>query len=550
MRVWAKERGRLAVVGVVVASLLVGTGVWAVAEWMLPYPDRSIDCEVIEVESFEQAAPAAQACGIDVEVLSERTPWQSSWSTATGETRVLVTTVPSRTLIDGEWVDLDPTIVVSDSAGSDLGASSMSRHSAVASMASSQLLAQDEMLEVSAPVFPIELNPGGLAGRGEPLGRIEKDGHQLEVWFPVPLPQPSIEGSRVVYDLGEGVRLFVTVNVSASGFIPVVELASPAALTHFQQLLDSSTSDSGSEREMFSFNMAAEASEGLSFRQEGNSVEVVDSVGDVQFHAMPPIMWDSAAGGTAVAEDGDLEAVDRTVWPAEGDTIAEVGLSYASDVLVLTPDEEMLSDPTTVWPVYIDPQITGKTPTDWVAVRSGGYTNTIRQWGDMTSGPGQGTGYCSTTSSCNVQFKQRLAWEFSGLSFLDDVEPSDINKAWFIVDGVHSAYCTAQTTTLQRSSDVGASNTFSNLTWHETAGTRTEYHRAGCSPTNVGPKSFNALALAQWGATNNQTTLRMGLRVNEASINYWKRFQHDAELEIYYNRPPSAPTQLMYQQAG
>ncbi|MFN4001058.1 hypothetical protein [Microcella sp.] len=510
---------------------------------MLQTSNSAIDCSVTQAQSFEDAAPIASHCKQDVEVLAERTPWHTTWATGDGLTRLDVTAVPSRVQVNGEWVELDPTIQAPSNSDSAPSASGAGTKSPAASMTASSLSNEEGMLEVAAPVFPIELNPGGLQGRGAPLGTIEKDGHDFAIWFPIALPEPSIEGSQLVYDLGEGVRLFVTVNIDATGFIPVIELAEPSSADHLADLLGTSVLP-GASSEGLVIEFATAVSAGLTYRETDNSVEIIDANDEIQFQAAAPAMWDSAAGATVETDNGDIVDVDRTSWPAEGDQVVPIDLSLDGQSLLVEADADMLASSSTVWPVYIDPTISGKGAADWVAVRSGGYTNTLHKWGDMSSGPGQGTGYCSTTSSCNVQFYQRLAWEFTGLSILQSLASSDIQSASFRVNGVHSAYCTAQATTLRRTGDVGSGNTFGGLAWHESGQTRTEYHRSTCSPTNTGFRNFDAKVLAQWGATNNQTALRMGLRVNEGSITYWKRFRHDATFTMVYNRAPVAPTNL------
>ncbi|MBX9472843.1 hypothetical protein [Microcella sp.] len=521
-------------------ALVVGIGVWAVVGWMLPSIEAAIDCSVREVATFEEASPIASHCDVDVEVVSERTPWHSSWATSEGLSRLDMSAMPSQVQVDGDWVDLDPTILPPSSAASQPSASGAGSLMSLASMSTSSLPEPDTMLEVAAPVFPIELNPGGLMGRGEPLGTIFKGGHEFSLWFPVALPEPTIDGSQVVYDLGEGVRLFVTINIDATGFIPVIELASPESAEHLADLVANAPGDSPAAEGLL-LEFPTEASEGLTYREEANSIELLDDSEEVQFVASAPSMWDSSAGSTVEGENGDIVAIDRSSSAADGDKVAPIDLNLSGTSFVLTPDAAMMSSVETVWPVYVDPWISGKSAAEWVAVRSGGYNNTLYKWGDMTSGPGQGTGYCSTVGSCNVQFYQRLSWEFTGLSILPSLATSDIVSAYMRVNGVHSAYCTAQTTTLRRSSDVSSGNTFSGLTWHESAGSRTEYHRSTCSPTNMGWRNFDAKALVQWGVTNDQTALRMGLRVNEASVTYWKRFRHDATLTIEYNRAPLTP---------
>lgn len=502
----------------------------------------AVDCSVREAATFEEASIIATACDVDVEVTSERTPWQTSWSTADGSSRLDVTAMPSKVLVDGEWTELSRSIIDPRTNEQQPEARGSGAPDSTFSMAVAALPDPDPMLEVEAPAYPIELNPGGSDGEGQPLGRIEKDGHDLAIWFPVDLPEPEIEGDRLIYDLGEGVRLFVTVNTNATGFIPVIELSDESALDHLRELLGQAAgTDSIPD---FTIPFPTEASAGLTYELDENELRLIDASEEVQFRATSPTMWDSSAGDTLVNELGEEVAIDRSHWPADGDRVADIGLSLEGTTLVLDPDDDMLVDADTVWPVYIDPPFGARAPVEWIATRSGGYTNTRHNWGDQASGsPGQGTGYCNSLPSCNVVFYQRLTWEFNDLGFISGTLASaDIVSAVFRVNGVHSASCTPQTTWLRHSGPISASTTWSNQVWYGTDGTRTEAHSSSCGGTGFRP--FGATNIIKALADSTSTSIAMGLRVDESGITHWKRFRHDATLEIDYNRAPEAPSGL------
>ncbi len=503
-------------------ALVAGLGVWAIVG-LTPAAKVAIDCSMLQAQTFNAANALSQACHADVEVLADRTPWQTTYATADNAARLKVTTIASRVLVDGTWTDLDPTLLVNKKAG---------------------------VIEVAAPVYPMKLNAGGAAGRGKPLGTITRDGHQLDVWFPLDLPAPKVSGSQAVYSLGAGIRLLVSVNVDATGFLPVVELADAAAAARFTALLDAARAKNGGAGSGIDLGFATRLSDGLSLTiDEENAIHAVDAAGEPQFLATPPIMWDSAGHELPVkASATEVGLTDRSRSPGEGDRIASMGVRLAQNTIVISPDAAMLKDPTTVWPVYIDPSFGTQSPSKWVAVRHGGYTSTLVNWGDISGSMlGQGTGYCSQASSCNVVFYQRLAWQFSGLSGLASLAGSDITAASFNVDGEHSYNCTAQTTTLYRTSDIGsfgAGANWNNLSWLQALGSRAEYHSNSCG--NKGFRGFDALGGAQWAADNNSTVLNLGLAVGESTMTPWKRFRANATLVVDYNRPPDVPTSAQF----
>lgn len=195
-RTFVAQRRVPVIAGAIVLALVASVGTW----WGVTRGDQSkvdaVDCSTLEADDFGSANSLAIACGEAVEVTGERTPWQTSWAGPNGTSTLEASAVPTRTMIDGEWVPVDPALIVADGS-----------------------------ITVAAPVSPMSLNPGGEAGVGQPLGTIEHEGHLLEIWFPLDLPVPIVEGSRVTYGLAPGVRLLVTINVDTTGFIPVVELA-------------------------------------------------------------------------------------------------------------------------------------------------------------------------------------------------------------------------------------------------------------------------------------------------------------------------------------
>jgi hypothetical protein len=509
---------RAATIAVVIVAVVASGGIWWALTPTGTSPATAVDCSTLEAADFGKAGALAVACKGDVEVLSERTPWQRSWATPEGEARLDILTVPDQVEIDGEWVPLDPSLVENP---------------------------KTDTIDVAAAPFPIKLNAGGAAGEGKPLGSIERDGMTFDMWFPLDLPEPKVSGTQAVYDLGEGIRLIVSVNVGATGFVPVVELADAKAAERFADLLDGERADRGGIGAGLDLEFATQTSKGLSLvLDDENAVHAVDEAGATQFLAPPPIMWDSSGQSIPVRKTAtEVGIPDRTRAPGEGDRITSMGVQLAGDTIVVSPDAAMIANPETVWPVYVDPSINAQVAAEWVAVRTGGYTGTLYNWGDISpSMLGQGTGYCTAVASCNVVFKQRLAWEYTGLSLIANMAGTDIISAQFRVNGVHSYNCTARGTYLNHTSTISTSSNWSNISWLSVSGSRTEYHSNSCG--NTGFREFDATAIAVWAANNNQSTLTMGLAVDETNMNSWKRFRHDATLTVTYNRAPNTPTSL------
>ncbi|MCM3657297.1 hypothetical protein M3147_08540 [Agromyces mediolanus] len=480
----------------------------------------AVDCSVAAAATPEAAAALAADCDVDVEITDARTPWASTWATAGGSERLELSAMPSRVERDGEWVDLDRTLVVADGGAT---------------------------IEAAASVYELELSGGDVPAREpRPLGVIEIEGERLEVWFPLPLPAPELEGPTATYRLDDGVRLEVTVNPDATGFTPIVVLDSPAAAARFESALVAARAAAAGAGTGTDVAFRTIVSEGLTLvGSDDGSVQVVDGEGTVVFEAPPSLMWDAAGEpeGTAepTAAEGDpaLATVERGTHPLVGDRVAQMPVGIVGDELVVSPDRAMLTDPATVWPVRIDPSFSGKGAVRWTLVRTGGFSSSIYKWTDPIDG---GNGRCDD-SSCNAVFTARLAWEYDGLDTIRNMSGADIVSAQFTVYGVHSYSCTPSTSELYLANPLTAGTNWGNLGQGTIIASMTNSQRPSCGTD--GWREYDATTAARMLADYEWPTLSMGLKSrDESSMASWKRFGHDAKLAITYNRPPNKATNV------
>ncbi|GLI27908.1 hypothetical protein ARHIZOSPH14_21500 [Agromyces rhizosphaerae] len=169
---WVLGSGRYWLAGALAVLLVAGVAFTATGGFGTGADDAdAVDCSASEAESAADAARVAVACGFEVEVTGERTPWETSWAQPDGLSRLDVSAVPVRVEVDGEWVEPDSSLVVDENGD----------------------------VAVAAPVYPTVLNPGGAAGAGRALGVIEREGMRLEVGFPLDLPIPEVSGTQAVY---------------------------------------------------------------------------------------------------------------------------------------------------------------------------------------------------------------------------------------------------------------------------------------------------------------------------------------------------------------
>lgn len=80
MIAWLMPRWRLVVVSLLVLALIVSLGVWVGFRLTEAMP-AAVSCSTLEAATSSEAGVLARTCGTDVEVVSERSPWQTSWAT-------------------------------------------------------------------------------------------------------------------------------------------------------------------------------------------------------------------------------------------------------------------------------------------------------------------------------------------------------------------------------------------------------------------------------------------------------------------------------------
>ncbi|WP_162907607.1 LamG domain-containing protein [Allorhizocola rhizosphaerae] len=320
----------------------------------------------------ERQAPAAPIAAItdapDAATASEAAKRQRSAvvvNDMTTETRLVaaqpdgaltaeLSVVPKRTARDGRWVDIDTTLV----------------------------RRADGTIGPKATTIDMAFSGGGSK---QPLVALRVAGGHVELSWPGVLPPPVLSGSVVTYpEVLPGVDL--TLRAEAAGYVKhfvvrTAEAARNPALAQLRlgvrsHLLSLATTPSG-------------------------GTEVRDAAGQVILTGPPLLMWDDAKSTT----DG----------PGEGAVVAPVGLSMDKENLYLVPDEKLLKDPKTRFPVVIDPGQHEAGRHHWTKVFKG--KPTARNWdgGGIDGGEGK-VGYCGW-AGCDGIGEVRTYWLYD-TSFL------------------------------------------------------------------------------------------------------------------------------------
>ncbi|QZN84586.1 hypothetical protein [Cellulomonas sp. C5510] len=408
---------------VLVAGLLVAqvTGT-SPASTPSEAPGDSVEvaCESAVVDETT-ASTTAQQCDQRVEVVDARTPWDTLYADPDGTMTWQTSATAVRAELDGEWVDVAPSVVPGDDG-----------------------------LVVAAPVTSMTFSDGSA---DLPLARLARDGHELTFDVPLDLPAPTVDGARITYaDVLPGVDLLLTVSEDATGFSEVLRVESPEAAANPQ--LDE-------------LRFPVEVSDGLDVVASAGGFVAQDPDGLPVFSSPTPRMWDSASsepqpglaslGRAAFRADVPVDPsgldtvdVDPVDGPGAGDVVAQMPVAVDDGAVTIVPDDAMLTAEETVWPVYIDPSVSGSRNL-WTAIRD--------VYGQSWSfDPDEGVGLCDrgVTTTCSTTFKSRLLWTFTGLGAIGSLSSSQITSATFSAVGTHSFDCTPREISLHRVADFNS----------------------------------------------------------------------------------------------
>lgn len=285
----------------------------------------------------------AAASGDRVEVLGERTERETVFANPDGATFTLEKSiVPVRVDTGNGWAKPDATLV----------------------------RREDGSIGPKAAVVDLSFSGGGA---GEGLVTIGQDGQSVSMGWPGSLPEPRLDGERVVYD-----------NV-----LPDVNLILTATVEGFRQVLEVETPQAAALPELKSIEYGLKV-DGLRLREGAvGSVEALDGNGQVVFRSPTAQMWNSAGDDTAAttatgaspqsaglralsgasAEGASAqEATQEPVAPAEegdplagpgaGDKAAVMDVELAQDSLTVVPDSDLIAATEAEdFPLYIDPSV-------------------------------------------------------------------------------------------------------------------------------------------------------------------------------------------------
>ncbi|MEV5310200.1 LamG-like jellyroll fold domain-containing protein [Streptomyces sp. NPDC052610] len=460
--------------------------------------DRLPDAKSAVTEGEAQAK--AGEFGKPVEVLSLRDEHSTTVANPDGTFTVTEYVQPIRTRRNGEWTDIDTTLVKQ----------------------------KNGTYAPKAALSAMSFSGGG----DKTFAEIEKDGHGLSLDWPEKLPKPSIDGPTATYaDVMPGVDLKVTASADGFSHVLVVKNAEAAANPDLTELVLPIETTSVE----------------LETSPEGGLTAISSGAGGEVFEAPRPLMWDSGQKAeTAPTTEPSVPGADdtETSSPPDGAQVADVAVDVAPDSMTLTPDQDLLKGKDTVYPVYIDPVVKTANRTAWTMASSYYPSASFWKFSDH-----EGVGHCPADVSYRCADPSDVKRQFFAIP-TGTFEGKDIIEAEFAVTMVHAYSSTAREVQLSRVNSTGATAINSSTNWSnqpsakETIASKSPTDAAGsCTPTNQNVR-FGVTSTVQKAADNGWDTTTFRLKAgSESDTSYWKRFCGNAHLSVTYNRPPLQPAQ-------
>ncbi|MFJ4481840.1 LamG domain-containing protein [Streptomyces longwoodensis] len=326
-------------------------------------PAVADDFSATPADPLLAAQARAESTGRSVPVDALTTEVSTTEALPDGTFTNTTSALPTRVFKDGEWTPLDATLV-SDGHGG----------------------------------YTPKATPNGatLSGGGDgPLVTLtHADGPSMALTLPFTLPKPHVSGDTAVYpSVLPGVDLSVSVT-DQGGFsdVLVVHDADAAASPQLKKL-----------------TLAADT-HGLSLATaDDHTMTATAADGEPAYTSPQPVMWDS--GTTPTRTDGPAAGTASSVdGPGPGADTEPVAMTATNKAVTLTPDEGMLTDPDTTYPVYIDPYTNpvSSTAGHYTEVYSSSACDNAPQY-DKAQTNGQGAGYQRWGGVCGVGL-ERSYW--------------------------------------------------------------------------------------------------------------------------------------------
>ena len=443
-------------------------------------PARPPRAAVPAADPETAALAEARRSGHRVEVLDRREEASSLYANPDGSLTLENSVFPTHVRRGTQWVPVDQRLQ-RDAAGS---------------------------IVTSATTYDLRLASGGT----QPLVALGQAGHEVALSWPTPLPSPVLDGDSATYP----------------EVLPDVDLVVRATQLGFAQVLVVKTPAAAANPALRRIRFAV-ATRGVTLRPEPSGGFVgVDGSGTAVFTGAQLLMWDSSG-----SPDG---AQARVRGPAPGSHKAVIPRTVTADAVTLAPDWATFTNPTTAYPVYVDPSISiGRLA--WAEV-----WKEIPNSTDINPTHEAMVGF-ENDPCCPPNSTVRAFWRMNSAQ----VNGKHILSATFRTHEWWAWSCSARAVELWWTGSITSSLTWNNQAnwWIAKQYTVNTAKKRGNGTCPEGDVEFDLTGLTQKAANEGWPDMTVGLKAsNETDPYTWKKFDNNPALIVNYNSVPSAPTGL------
>ncbi|MFC4337606.1 LamG-like jellyroll fold domain-containing protein [Salininema proteolyticum] len=496
-----------------VSTVLAATAA-ATFPWNAASPPSAQAEEAGQSDGAAQTAAAAReeavSSGQPVEVLSERSERRDVVANPDGTFTASEHAAPVRARVGGEWRPIDTTLSVDSGNG----------------------------IRPASTTLPIAFSEGG----SDPLVTVRKSGSTFELDWEGDLPEPTVEGDSAHY----------------ADVLPGVDLVVTALAAGFTHTLVVTTAEAAANPALDAIDMPVTV-DGVSVENAENGGMTVRDAGDegVWMESGGAVMWDSSGIDRADSENTDPgllrsmpESVDTTDVEGFSDTSAatkatgrktEFDIDASDTAIGLRPDQAMLEDPDTVFPVFIDPVYHDYYRSAWAAVFDDYPHQEYWKWSNSQKHGGVGT--WNDGASVKRQYIRVPTSRYRGKDILSAELAVAVGYNWY-----HDNHATGYNVNLRQVSGFSSSTNWNNMpsSSYVTYADAPAADGGQCkAPTNRSTSSmeWGITSTVQEAADDGKSSLSFEVRnYSEKESKRWLKICNNATLRVKYNtKPDQAP---------
>ncbi|NYH51392.1 hypothetical protein HNR06_000981 [Nocardiopsis arvandica] len=441
-------------------------------------PPTSEDAQSEELDALALAAQSGERVQIP-SLTDEKT---QHFANPDGTLTAEISALPARVRSDDGWVDVDTTLVATD----------------------------EGLVRPRAVGVDLAFSGGGQA----PMVSLGLGSNSVDLGWEGELPTPTLDGDQATY----------------ADVLPDVDLVLTAGVEGFTQVLVVHTPEAAASPELAELELALDtAGVTMAADEHGNLNATGDEGGQSVFSAQAPTMWDST--GADQATDGE----DLAVAPLTTSQVEPVETTVEVEALRLVPDQTMLTDETTEYPVYIDPSISVSRP-NWAYVDRAYPNQEYFNPSEDKVGVGR---YSDPTGT----YTRRPLFQF-GVWGRTKQDTTTIHSATLRTEVVWASTCNSNSyVQLHRTDRFNSSTNWNNQpTARDHLDTQNVKGGWVACPSNSGVE-FDATDAYQWGVDNNESYIYLRLKERDENSNSaWRRIDTKNKppvLVVNYNNKPS-----------